>query len=117
MRKTVRLKNLADAAGRNIRSLGKYEPYEKYSDRNDAIMRRLLDELIRGDIDYINHVDDVYFKCIHRSTRDGIAVQMSVGYYNKKGELIPCSHANINNFKDLRDEGYPSGIWEAVKIA
>ena len=110
------MKNLHDAACRNIRSLGKYKPYEKYSDRNDLIMRKLFNDLVDGKIDTINHVDDTFFKCYHRSTREGHLVQLSAGFY-RNGELIPDYHVNIDSFEDLLREGYPSGIWEIRKVS
>lgn len=109
----VRLKNLHDAACRNIRSLGKFSDYEKYSDRNDAIMTRLFNELVEKKIDGIRYVDDTYFKYYHRSTREGVLVQYSEGFY-KKGKLYPCCHANLNSPKDLLKEGYPTGWWETI---
>ena len=112
----VRFKNLHDAACRNIRSIGKYKPYEKFSERNDLIMKRFYNDLVDGKIDAINHVDDTYFKCYHRSTRPGHLVQLSVGFY-KNGELYPTYHVNIDSFEDLLREGYPQGLWETKKYA
>ncbi len=111
-----RLKNLHDAACRNIRSIGKYKPYEKFSDRNDLIMKRLLNELIEGKIDTITLKDNEEFKCLHRSPREGVLVQLSVGWW-RNGALSPSYHVNINSFDDLAKEGYPSGIWETRKVA
>lgn len=112
----IRFKNLQDAACRNIRSLGNYPDYEKYSERNDLLMKRLYEDLISRKIDAINYLDDTYFKCYHRSTREGVLVQLSIGYWSN-GELIPCCHINICCFEDLLKEGYPSGIWETEKVA
>lgn len=112
----VRIKNLHDAACRNIRSIGKYKPYEKFSDRNDMVMKRLLNELIEGNIDSITLKDDKAFHCLHRSPRAGVLVQLSVGWW-KDGNIDPSYHVNINSFEDLRKEGYPSGVWETRKVA
>ncbi len=112
----VRLKNLQDAACRNIRSIGNFPDYEKYSERNDLIMKRLFQDLVDGKVDFVNHVDETYFKCYHRSPRENVLIQLSCGYW-KNGELIPCNHVNINSFDDLLDEGYPTGIWEAKKAS
>ena len=112
----IRLKNLHDAACRNIRSIGKYKPYEKVSERNDLIMKRLLDELIEGKIDTVTLKDDEIFQCLHRSPRDGVLIQLSVGRW-KDGNVDPSYHVNINSIKDLYDEGYPTGIWEIRKVA
>ncbi len=111
----IRLKNLHDAACRNIRSIGKYKPFDKFHDRNNIIMETLFNQLIDGNIDFIALKDDTYFKCIHRSTR-GYKAQFSIGYYDN-GKLIPQSHTNLNTFEDLRSEGFPSGIWEYGKAA
>ncbi len=116
MIQTVRLKNLHDAACRNIRSIGKYKPYEKFSDRNNLIMERFLKELIDGHIDVITLKDDEQFYAIHRSPREGVLAQLSVGRW-KDGNVDPSYHVNINSFKDLRSEGYPTGIWEIRKAA
>ena len=112
----IRLKNLHDAACRSIRSIGKFPDYEKYSMHNDLVMKRLYEELINEKIDIINHIDDTYFNCYHRSPRNGYLVQLSAGFI-KNGELIPTYHVNINSFEDLLSEGYPTGWWEARKIA
>ena len=111
-----RLKNLHDAACRNIRSIGKYKPYEKHSERNNIIMKKLLDELISGKVDSIVLKDEQTFQCLHRSPRDGVLVQLSVGRW-KNGNVDPSYHVNINSFDDLRREGFPSGIWETRKVA
>jgi hypothetical protein len=110
----VRLKNLHDAACRNIRCIGKYKPYEKYSDRNDLIMKRLLNELIAGEIDIISLKDSERFECLTRSPREGVLVQLSVGWW-KDGNVDPSYHVNINSFEDLSREGFPSGIWEIIR--
>ena len=112
----LRLKNLHDAACRNIRCIGKYKPYEKYHDRNNLIMERLLSELISGRIDYVNLKDDEQFYCLHRSPREGVAAQLSVGWW-KNGNVDPSYHVNINSFDDLYREGYPSGVWVTGKVA
>lgn len=112
----VRLKNLHDAACRNIRSIGKYKPYEKYNDRNNSIMKRLLLELIEGKIDSVTLKDSEKFECLHRSSREGVLVQLSVGWW-RNGKLSPSYHVNINSFEDLSREGYPTGIWEISKMA
>ena len=112
----IRFKNLHDAACRNIRSIGRYKPYEKYSERNDLLMKRFYNELVHGKIDAINYIDEVYYKCYHRSTREGVLVQLSIGYWNE-GNLIPQCHVDIRNFNELLDEGYPSGYWEVVKAS
>lgn len=106
----VRLKDLHCAAIRDIRSGGRYKPYEKYSKRNDSIMKRLLDMLITGEIDTISLKSDTIFQCLHRSPRKGILVQLSVGRWKEK-ELVPSYHVDINSFNDLRKEEFPSGIW------
>ena len=112
----VRLKNLHDAACRNIRSIGKYKPYEKFSDRNDLIMKRLLSELIDGKCDYVTLKDSERFICLHRSPREGVLVQLSVGWW-KDGNVDPSYHTNINSFDDLRREGFPEGVYRTGKAA
>ncbi len=109
----VRFKNLHDASVRNIRSLGKFPDYEKYSERNDLIMKRMYEDIVSGKLNYIGYRSDTHFECLHRSTRDGHVLQLSVGFY-RNGKLYPDYHVNIDSFSDLLREGYPSGVWEAA---
>ncbi len=111
----VRLKNLRDAAGKDLHSIGKYKPYRKFSKRNHLIMERLFNDLVDGKVDYISHKSESSFKCICRSTR-GYKAQLSVGFY-RDGVLIPEYHINLDSYADLRYEGYPDGIWEYGKVA
>lgn len=109
----VRIKNLHDAACRNLRSMGKYKKFDEFNDKNHAIMGRLFNDLCDGKINYFYLKDDVMFRCYHRSTRDGVKIQLSCGFY-RDGKLLPTNHVNINSFDDLRKEGYTSGIYEAA---
>lgn len=109
----VRIKNLHDAAVRNLRSMGRYQKFEEYNDKNHAIMNRLFNDLCEGKISYIHLKNDTMFRCYHRSTRDGVKVQLSCGFY-KDGELIPTNHVNINSFYDFTKEGFSSGIYEVA---
>ena len=40
----VKLKNLHDAACRNIRSMGKYKEYDKANSKNDAILEEVFNK-------------------------------------------------------------------------
>ena len=111
-----KIKNLSDAAAKNIRSIGKYKNYDKYKKRNHILMEDVYNTLIFNEIDYIVHDDGKFFHCIHRSNRDDVLVQHSHGVY-KNGELLATYHDNINSFDDLKNKGYTSGIWSAVKVA
>ncbi len=111
-----KIKCLSDAAGKNIRSLGNYKPYEKYKNRNHALMRTAFNKLVNGEIDAIIFDNGVHFDCIHRSTRDGILVQHSYGFY-RDGVFYAEFHDNINSYEELNQKGYRSGTWNAVKVA
>ncbi len=109
----VRLKNLHDAACRNIRSLGKYEDYDKFSERNDAIMKRLFAELMDGKVKIVafNDPDKKVFKCYHKSVKESGCVQLSSGFY-KNGEFYPTYDIQMPDFEKMKDEGWPTGVWE-----
>ena len=99
----VRLKNLHDASVRNIRSLGRYDKYDKFSDRNDAIMKRLFDELMNGKIKVVAFKDPAKkdFKCYHKSVKERGCVQLSSGFY-KNGELYPTYDIQMPDFEKMR---------------
>ncbi len=111
-----RLKDLSRAAEKDLRSGGKYKKNEKFSDRNEAILKKFYTELIEGKIDFVKHQSKETFTCLHRSTRKDISVQLSFGKY-EGGVLVPSGHVNIRTFKDLTRENYPTGWWEMGKIA
>ena len=109
----IRLKNLHDAACRDIRSLGHYPKYDKYSDRNDMIMKRLFNELMDGKIKVVAFKDPEHkdFKCYHKSVKKENSVQLSSGFF-KNGEFYPTYDVQFTSFNEMAREGWPSGIWE-----
>ena len=111
-----KIKNLHDAACRNIRSMGKYKNFDKFHDRNQIKMKTAYVMLLSGRVDYIYLVSDNRLDCLHRSPREGVDIQFSHGWV-KDGKVIPTYHDDLNSFEELSKEGFPSGIWRAVKNA
>ncbi len=119
----IRIKNLHDGAVRNIRSIGKYKPYEIDSEKNSKKMRRLFNDLKDKKIDFIALEDGETengwkpFRVYHRSPKYNEGVQLSYGWYDREGKLVPCGDCYIPDFDEFEREGYPSGTWRAEKIA
>ncbi len=111
-----KIKDMSDAACKNIRSIGKYKPYKKYKNRNHALMRTAYNKLVAGEIDAIVFDNGKHFNCITRSTRDGVLVQHSYGFY-RDGEFFADFHDNINSYEELYKKGYRTGTWNTVKVA
>ena len=109
----VRIKNLHDATCRAIRS-GKWNQQETLVKKEEAIMKRLYQDLMAKKIDYFSLVSETDFKCYHRSPKEENAVQLSAGFF-KKGTLYPTYDVQIHCFDELLKEGYPSGVWNIGK--
>nr|WP_297765784.1 hypothetical protein [uncultured Butyrivibrio sp.] len=109
----VRLKNLHDAACRDIRTLGRYPKYEKYSARNDALMKRIFTGLMEGRITVVAYKDPERkdFKCYHKSVKEVNSVQLSSGFF-KDGNLYPTYDVQLLSFEEMQREGWPEGVWE-----
>lgn len=66
--------------------------------------RRLWEMLISGKIDYFRHGEKTIY-VFTRSTRAGVKVQRSA-IWDKSGEMIPLSHADINSFSEMVEKGF-----------
>lgn len=109
----IRFKDLGDASVRCLLSEDKYPKYEKYLERNNLLMKRMYTDILSGKLNYIGFRNETHFECLHRSTREGHLLQLSVGFY-RNGKLYPDYHVNIDSFEELEREGFYSGVWEAA---
>ena len=109
----IRIKELSRAAGKYIRSIGKYKNYEKYQHRNEAMITLLFRKTADGEIKGFYLDDDRDFRAYHRSTKEPGKIQYSYGFY-RNGELIPCGDIQMATAKDLLREGYSSGIYREI---
>lgn len=108
-----RIKDLHRAAKKCIRSIGKYKPYDRGSDRNDKIMSWLFAKTKNGQIKGFYLDNDSQFKAYHRSTKENGKIQYSYGFF-RDGELIPCGDVQMGTAEDLIREGYSSGIYKII---
>ena len=87
--------------------------YDKIESHNEAIMKKLYTDLTSGSIKGFYLVSDKEFKFYHNSAKQPGKIQFSYGFY-KDGKLIPCGDCQLETFKDLLREGYPSGTYETI---
>lgn len=109
----VKLKNLHDAACRNIRSIGKYKGYDKGSNKNKAILEEVFNRLMNEEYNYFSLISDESFKCYTRSPKNDNCIQLSVGFY-KNGILYPTYDRQFFTAKDMIEEGYQSGLYQVA---
>ncbi len=108
-----RIKDLHDAAVRNLKSHGGYRRYDVLSDRNDLIIANLFNRTMAGAIKGFYLHSESVFHAYTRSTKEAGRIQYSYGFY-RDGELIPCGDVQMETAKDLIREGYSSGIYEEI---
>ena len=93
--------------------------HERRCERNDAIMKRLFEATMSGEIKgfYLNEPENDKgwkpLKAYHRSTKADDTVQLSSGWWHN-GEVIACYDIQMKAFDDFQREGYSSGIWETI---
>ncbi len=109
----VRLKNLHDAACRNIRCMGMYKEYEKADNRNKAILEEVFNRLIREEYNYFALISNESFKCYTRSPKNDNCIQLSAGFY-KNGELYPTYDRQFFSAEEMISEGCQSGIYKVA---
>ena len=113
---TYKIKNLHDAALKDLHSLGHYKPYERQAERNKAILSYLFNATMSGNIKGFYLVSDKDFKAVHRSTKEAGKVQLSSGCY-RGGVLLPCYDVQYSNAEEFTT-GYkaemPSGIYKII---
>lgn len=107
----IKLKNLHDAACRNIRCIGKYKGYDRGNNRNKAILEEVFNRLMREEYSYFALISDTSFKCYTRSPRNDNCIQLSAGFY-KNGVLYPTYDRQFFSAEDMIDEGYQSGYYK-----
>lgn len=65
----------------------------------------LYADLVSGTIDYFYHVSCGVIYLFTRSARAGVQVQRSA-IWDKSGEMIPLSHADIDSFSEMVEKGF-----------
>lgn len=108
-----RIKDLCDAAKKDLHSRGRYKPYRKYDRRNDIIMGNLFKRTLKGEIDGFYLVSEKTFRAWHKSTKEENAVQHTFGFY-RDGEIILNGDTQIKSVEDFLREGYPHGIYAEI---
>lgn len=69
-----------------------------------ADYEKLYNSLVSGKIDYFRHGEKTVY-IFTRSTRAGVKVQRSA-IWDKSGEMIPLSHADIDSFSEMVEKGF-----------
>ena len=93
--------------------------HERRCERNDAIMHRLFDATMSGEIKgfYLKSKEDEKgwksLKAYHRSTKADDTIQLSSGWF-VNGELLPTYDIQMKDFDDFKREGYSCGVWEVI---
>lgn len=111
-----KIKNLHDAALKDLHSIGKYKPYETQAKRNKIILSYLFNSTMNGTIKGFYLVSDRDFKAVHRSTKEAGKIQLSSGCF-MDGVLLPCYDVQYTNAEEFTT-GYkaemPSGIYKVI---
>ena len=100
-------------------SLKDNTPYDRLRERNEAIMKRLFDATMSGEIKgfYLKAKEEkpgwIPFHAFHRSTKADNTIQYSVGWWHN-GDLDPGYDVQMKEYEDMKREGYPHGIWEVI---
>lgn len=81
---------------------GDFSEAEAIDNHNKNILATLYNKLLTGEIGafYQRTKNNSHLIIAHRSTRPGVLVQVSHNWIIN-GEIVPCSHDNINCFSDL----------------
>ena len=121
IKKSYYLKSPCKATRKAFRT-GDWTESEAIDKKNEEVLRTMYEKLVNGEIKIFwnkyrsqgrKDCPDVWESATvwHRSTRPGVLIQESHMWF-KNGELIPCSHHNINSFEDLmKEHGYTYGVW------
>ena len=99
---------------------GDWTESDRIHEHNEGVLRDLFGQLVSGKIKvfYTRYkakdtrgTGDVWINQTvwHRSTRPGVLVQES-HMWIKNGEILPCSHQDLNSFEDLLEhQGFTTG--------
>ena len=119
---TFKIKNLHDAALKDLHSGGHYKPYDRQNARNEAIDRHLYRLTANGAIKgfYLDSQPDENgyqaFRAYHRSPKNPGQIQLSVGWI-KNGELIPTydiQYASPEDFTSPYKREMHAGIYKII---
>lgn len=75
----------------------------------EECFQKLLSAVIDGRIITADWRENEYegaynWHILHRSTRPGVAVQLSFAYVTAAGDVLPTMHVDINDFSDFQEE-------------
>lgn len=76
---------------------------EQITQHNNDILLTLYNKLLDGSISTFYQRTPGHLIIAHKSTRPGVLIQVSHNWIIN-GQIVPCSHDNINNFNDLLDK-------------
>lgn len=96
------LKRIQRAAIKALRT-GDDTEAEAIEQHNNDILLTLYNKLLSGEISTFYQKTGGHLIIAHRSTRPGVLIQVSHNWIIN-GQIVPCSHDNINNFNDLLDK-------------
>lgn len=105
---------------RLVWDLGNLEAAGKLETDHQKPYEALYNALAAGRIDAFDFCEDHTWHIMSRSTRPGVAVQMSVVWVREPGEMVPMSHHNINSaaeFLDLIPQGETAVHWLKLEAA
>lgn len=112
----IRLKDGHDAAIKMFKTKGNNSvSIDRIDRRNDAIINDLFRRTMQGAIKGFYLLSDKTFKAVHRSTKTADCIQLSYGFFDESGELIPCGDIQFKTAKDLISEGLPSGNYAIIE--
>ena len=118
-----KIKNLHDAALKNLHSGGNYKPYDRQDARNKATARHFYRLTEVGAIKgfYLESEPDENgykaFRAYHRSPKESGHIQLSVGWI-KNGELIPTydiQYSSVDDFTSPYKSEMHSGIYKTIE--
>lgn len=82
---------------------GDFTEADNIHQHNNDILTGLYNKLISGEISTFYQRTKDHLIIAHLSTREGVQVQVSHNWI-KDGQIIPCSHDNINSPEELIKE-------------
>ena len=96
------LKSGHDAALKALKT-GDTSEADAITEYNTGILTNIFNNLISGAAAAYYQRTESHYIILHRSTRDGVLIQASHSWIIN-GDVIPCSHSDINNFSDLLEK-------------
>lgn len=112
----IRLKDGHDAAIKMFKTKGNNSvSIDRIDRRNDAIICDLFRRTMQGAIKGFYLLSDKTFKAVHRSTKEEGRLQLSYGFFDESGELIPCGDIQFKTAKEISVADLPSGLYAIIE--